>query len=164
MTLLRALGCRTFTYIHLDASLLALWKYVQQQGLGGLWAAWPRPTADAWTHIVAFGLLEAVLQLLLPGKQHKGPVTPKGNQPVYKVTVLQADTRQSMEASLAQACWTPCSTRQRTGSLGLPQLRIAHSMAVGPFKYRCGSSCIGETAMLMIVLMKSCSVCVACLV
>mmetsp|Transcript_698 Transcript_698/g.2050 ORF Transcript_698/g.2050 Transcript_698/m.2050 type:complete len:485 (-) Transcript_698:720-2174(-) len=80
----------TFTYIHLDASLLALWKYVQQQGLGGLWAAWPRPTADAWTHIVAFGLLEAVLQLLLPGKQHKGPVTPKGNQPVYKANGVLA--------------------------------------------------------------------------
>ncbi len=64
---------------------------MQQQGLEGLWAAWPRPTADAWMHIAAFGALEAALQLLLPGKQHKGPITPKGNVPVYKVPYSPAE-------------------------------------------------------------------------
>ena len=78
-------GRRTFTYVHLDASLLALWKYYEKLGVRGLWAAMPRPTLDAWTHIAVFGVLEAALQMLLPGKEHKGPVTPNGNVPVYKV-------------------------------------------------------------------------------
>lgn len=78
-------GCRTFTYVHLDASVLALWKYYEKLGMRGLWDAMPRPTLDAWTHIAVFGVLEAALQMLLPGKEHKGPVTPNGNVPVYKV-------------------------------------------------------------------------------
>ncbi len=77
--------CRTFTYLHLDASLLALWKYYSLHGLNGLWNAMPRPTPDAWMHIAAFGAIQAALQLLLPGKEHNGPVTPNGNVPVYKV-------------------------------------------------------------------------------
>lgn len=85
---MRCVHRRTFTYIHLDASILALWKYVQLQGLGGLWAAWPRPSADAWMHICVFGGVEAALLLLLPGRQHKGPITPKGNVPVYKVAAV----------------------------------------------------------------------------
>ena len=78
-------GCRTFTYVHLDASVLALWKYYEKLGMRGLWDAMPRPTLDAWTHIAVFGVLEAALQMLLPGKEHKGPVTPNGNVPDYKV-------------------------------------------------------------------------------
>lgn len=78
-------GRRTFTYVHLDASVLALWKYYEKLGIRGLWNAMPRPTLDAWTHIAVFGVLEAALQMLLPGKEHKGPVTPNGNVPVYKV-------------------------------------------------------------------------------
>lgn len=80
--------CRTFTYVHLDASVLALWKYYEKLGVRGLWNAMPRPTLDAWIHIAVFGVLEAALQLLLPGKEHKGPVTPNGNVPVYKVHTL----------------------------------------------------------------------------
>ena len=87
--MLSVVRCRTFTYIHLDASILALWKYVQLQGLGGLWAAWPRPSADVWMHICVFGSVEAALLLLLPGRQHKGPITPKGNVPVYKVAAVR---------------------------------------------------------------------------
>lgn len=80
----------TFTYIHLDASLLALWKYIQLEGLWGLYAAWPRPSLDAWLHIIVFGALQAALQLLLPGREHKGPITPKGNVPVYKANGVLA--------------------------------------------------------------------------
>lgn len=77
---------RTFTYVHLDASLLALWKYLQAEGIvRGLLAAWPVPSLEAWTHIFMFGALQAMLQMLLPGREHKGPITPKGNVPVYKV-------------------------------------------------------------------------------
>ena len=65
--------------------MLALWKYYEKLGMRGLWDAMPRPTLDAWTHIAVFGVLEAALQMLLPGKEHKGPVTPNGNVPVYKV-------------------------------------------------------------------------------
>ena len=37
----------------------------------------------------AFGALQAVLQLALPGKEHKGPVSPKGNVPIYKASLMQ---------------------------------------------------------------------------
>ncbi len=61
---------------------------IQQIYAGGLPAAramWPSPSPRAWCIIAGFGLLEAVLQLVVPGKTFHGPVTPKGNVPVYKV-------------------------------------------------------------------------------
>ena len=58
---------------------------MQLEGLSGLWTAWPRPSLEAWSYVAGHGLLQAALQLGLPGRTHLGPVTPKGNVPVYKV-------------------------------------------------------------------------------
>ena len=77
--------CRWFTLTQLDGSLLAFCYFVQKSGLAGLRAAWPWPGAEAVAHVAAFGALQAALQLALPGRTFKGPVSPRGNVPVYKV-------------------------------------------------------------------------------
>ena len=77
--------CRWFTLTQLNGSLLAFCYFVQKNGLAGLRAAWPWPSAEAVAHVAAFGALQAALQLALPGRTFKGPVSPRGNVPVYKV-------------------------------------------------------------------------------
>ena len=49
---------------------------------------WGPVAVEAWCWVGAFGVFQAALQLLIPGSVFKGPVTPKGNVPVYKVGVL----------------------------------------------------------------------------
>ena len=63
-------------------------SYVKQEGLHGLLAVWPRPSAEAWAYIAAFGAAQAAMQLYVPGKIVKGPVTPKGNVPIYVVRLV----------------------------------------------------------------------------
>ena len=63
-------------------------EYAQNEGLQGLWQAWPQPSLEAWTILLAFGSFEALLQRFAPGKTFEGPITPNGNTPVYKVMVL----------------------------------------------------------------------------
>lgn len=55
------------------------------EGVAGLWQLWPSPSIEAWAIVATFGGVEALLQLFLPGKTFYGPVSPKGNIPVYKV-------------------------------------------------------------------------------
>jgi 7-dehydrocholesterol reductase len=47
-------------------------------------------TAEAWKILGIFALLEFCLMKLLPGKKVEGPVTPKGNTPVYKANGASA--------------------------------------------------------------------------
>ena len=79
---------RWYTLTHLDGSVVALARFAQKGGLQGLRAVWPWPSAEAWGIVASFGALEAALQLGLPGAEHRGPVSPKGNVPIYKVTAL----------------------------------------------------------------------------
>lgn len=58
-------------------------------GIPAARAIWPTPSPTAWRIIAAFGALEAALQLLTPGKTVQGPVTPKGNVPVYTANGVQ---------------------------------------------------------------------------
>lgn len=90
---------RWFTFTQLDGSLLKLLHFAQDQGLQGLWQAWPRPGSEACLTLVAYGLFQAALQHLVPGKRFEGPVTPKGNTPVYKVRLPTA---------VPTHCWTCC--------------------------------------------------------
>lgn len=67
-------------------------KTVEQILAGGLPAAramWPTPSPAAWRIIASFGALEAALQLLTPGKTVQGPVTPRGNIPIYTANGVQ---------------------------------------------------------------------------
>jgi 7-dehydrocholesterol reductase len=75
--------------VHADGSVLKTYEHLREHGLvEGLKAIWPMPTAVAWKIIFGFGLFEAVLQLLLPGKRFEGPISPTGNVPVYKVRAV----------------------------------------------------------------------------
>lgn len=76
---------RWYTMVHADGSISQTLDYLKQHGLEGFINIWPRPTAIAWKIIACYAAFEAALQLLLPGKRVEGPVSPAGNQPVYKV-------------------------------------------------------------------------------
>jgi 7-dehydrocholesterol reductase len=67
---------------------MGLVHFTQKAGLQGLRGAWPWPSAEAWTILAVFGALQAALQLGLPGAEHRGPVSPKGNVPVYKALLF----------------------------------------------------------------------------
>ncbi|AQK70860.1 7-dehydrocholesterol reductase [Zea mays] len=80
-----------YTMVHADGSVVRTYEHLRDHGvLEGLKAIWPMPTLVAWKIIFGFGLFEAVLQLLLPGKRFEGPISPAGNVPVYKANGLQA--------------------------------------------------------------------------
>lgn len=72
----------------LDGSLLKLWHLFQSQGLlTTIWKIWSPiffGSKTAWTMIAIFGGSQLLFMKLLPGKLVKGPITPKGNIPVYK--------------------------------------------------------------------------------
>ncbi|KAK3157929.1 hypothetical protein QOZ80_2AG0130400 [Eleusine coracana subsp. coracana] len=80
-----------YTMVHADGSVVKTYEYLRSHGvMEGLKSIWPMPTLVAWKIIFGFGLFEAALQLLLPGKRFEGPVSPSGNVPVYKANGLQA--------------------------------------------------------------------------
>ena len=82
--------CRWFTLTQLDGSILEFYEYARSGGTGGLYFAWPRPSLEAWRIIATFGLVQALLQLYVPGKPFHGPVSPRGNVPVYKVCFFKS--------------------------------------------------------------------------
>ncbi|CAN1780001.1 7-dehydrocholesterol reductase [Linum perenne] len=79
-----------YTMVHADGSISQTWDYLAQTGLKGLVEIWPKPTATAWKIIGCYAAFEAALQLLLPGKTVEGPISPKGNRPVYKANGVLA--------------------------------------------------------------------------
>jgi hypothetical protein len=80
--------CSWYTMVHADGSVLQTFEYLKQNGIDGLKSIWPMPTPIAWKIIACFGAFEALLQLALPGKRFEGPVSPAGNVPVYKVSII----------------------------------------------------------------------------
>lgn len=46
----------------------------------------------AWSMIIIFSLFQMMLMKILPGKRFEGPITPKGNIPVYKANGILAFT------------------------------------------------------------------------
>ncbi|KAK3257583.1 hypothetical protein CYMTET_33337, partial [Cymbomonas tetramitiformis] len=50
----------------------------------GMYEIWPSPTLISLKIIGGFALLEAFMQLFMPGKKWIGPITATGFQPVYK--------------------------------------------------------------------------------
>lgn len=88
------LTCPTFAMVwwytntHLGGSLSALWAMISHHGLlKAIYLMW-RPvffgSTTAWSMIAIFTLVELAFMRLLPGKTSYGPVSPKGNIPVYK--------------------------------------------------------------------------------
>jgi hypothetical protein len=66
---------------------------VRKEGIRGLVARWPSlfssKSFEAWNWFIAFGVLQGAMQLLVPGKVFRGPVSPMGNVPEYKANGVQ---------------------------------------------------------------------------
>ena len=77
-----------FTNTQLAGSLSELWSLMIQQGslqtIYNIWSPYFWGSQTAWTIIFCFAAFELALMRILPGKVVYGPVTPKGNVPVYK--------------------------------------------------------------------------------
>ncbi len=77
-----------YTNTELQGSLLALWNLLLEQGVAStiykVWAPVFWGSATAWKIIFCFTVFQLVIMRLLPGKEFNGPITPKGNVPVYK--------------------------------------------------------------------------------
>ncbi|MDR3476432.1 MAG: 7-dehydrocholesterol reductase [Gammaproteobacteria bacterium] len=83
-----------YTNTALSGSFLALGSMIEQQGFfSAIYAIW-RPVMfgshAAWMILSVFAVFELVLMRLLPGKTFYGPITPKGNVPVYKANGVAA--------------------------------------------------------------------------
>lgn len=79
-----------FWYVgsQLGGSFMAFWNLVLDQGLfTTVWSIW-KPvffgSALAWKMIIGYGAFQLFLMRIIPGKPFLGPITPKGNTPVYK--------------------------------------------------------------------------------
>jgi 7-dehydrocholesterol reductase len=77
-----------YTNTMLNGSLTALFSMFAQQGflnaLVTIWQPYWLGSPTAWLLIAAFAVFELSLMKLVPGKRFLGPITPKGNIPVYK--------------------------------------------------------------------------------
>lgn len=83
-----------YTNTALEGSLSALWNMILQDGLiqtiYTIWQPYFWGSTTAWIMIASFIVFELALMRLLPGKIANGPVTPKGNIPVYKANGVLA--------------------------------------------------------------------------
>ena len=83
----------TYTQVVLKGDVGALMQVIRRDGL----AVFVQRSllqhllgnTKAWTFIGCFAVFQLILMRLVPGKRMTGPVTPKGNVPVYKANGLQ---------------------------------------------------------------------------
>lgn len=77
-----------YTNTQLNGSLSALGEFIQQQGIAQAIYLMATPyifgNATAWALIIIFSIFQLALMRFLPGTVFQGPITPKGNIPVYK--------------------------------------------------------------------------------
>ncbi|GMH34141.1 hypothetical protein BSKO_01975 [Bryopsis sp. KO-2023] len=67
-----------------NGSLWELYEFGRDKGFKSCLQLWSGTTTEAWTVFAVFGIIQALLQLYFPAKTVNGPVSPKGNTPVYK--------------------------------------------------------------------------------
>ncbi len=83
-----------YTNVHLDGSIHKLLSLFSQEGIFQtiytVWAPLFFGTKTAWKILAVFAAAELILMKLLPGRKFNGPVTPKGNIPVYKANGVSA--------------------------------------------------------------------------
>lgn len=77
-----------YTNTHLGGSFLSLAHFFVDEGfLSALWQIWGPyffGSKMAWLLIFSFMSFQLLLMKIVPGKKFLGPVTPRGNIPVYK--------------------------------------------------------------------------------
>lgn len=83
-----------FTNTYLAGSTSRLLAEFNQQGflqtIYSIWAPVFWGSGTAWTMIITFTVFQMILMRMLPGNEYLGPVTPKGNRPVYKANGVAA--------------------------------------------------------------------------
>lgn len=83
-----------YTNTALEGSLSELLNLIMQQGVFqttyAIWQPYFFGSSIAWGMIACFIVFELALMRLLPGKTWYGPITPKGNVPVYKANGIFA--------------------------------------------------------------------------
>ncbi len=83
-----------YTNVHLDGSIEKLGSLLSADGIFStiyrIWSPVFFGTAKAWKILTVFAAVELFLMKALPGKKISGPVTPKGNVPIYKANGISA--------------------------------------------------------------------------
>lgn len=83
-----------YTNVSLDGSIEKLCTLFATEGIFStiysIWIPLFFGTATAWKIIATFGMVELLLMRVLPGKKVSGPLTPKGNVPIYKANGVSA--------------------------------------------------------------------------
>ncbi|MCA0404154.1 MAG: 7-dehydrocholesterol reductase [Proteobacteria bacterium] len=83
-----------YTNAKLDGSLQSLWTLITNHGLlttiYQIWQPYFFGSPLAWSMIAGFAIFELALMRFLPGKPFNGPLTEKGNIPVYKANGVAA--------------------------------------------------------------------------
>lgn len=77
-----------YTNVTLSGSFESLFELFAEQGLFttiyNVWSPVFFGSKQAWTMLGIFAVFELILSKVLPGKPFAGPITPKGNTPIYK--------------------------------------------------------------------------------
>lgn len=83
-----------YTNVALDGSLQQLGNLFAQEGIFktiyNIWAPVFFGTPQAWKILATYACVELLFMKLLPGRKFEGPVTQKGNVPVYKANGVSA--------------------------------------------------------------------------
>ncbi|HSX11071.1 MAG TPA: hypothetical protein VLF94_05100 [Chlamydiales bacterium] len=81
-----------FTATVLGGSFETFWHIAWQQGLlttvASIWGPLFLGTPTAWKILACFAAFQLFLMRVVPGKPFTGPITPKGNVPLYKANGL----------------------------------------------------------------------------
>ncbi len=78
------------TNVHLDGSLMRLWQEGIFSTLYTYWSPIFFGTPIAWKMVVTFAAVQLILMKTLPGKIVEGPITAKGNIPLYRANGVLA--------------------------------------------------------------------------
>lgn len=79
-----------YANLNLQGSLMKLGGLLMSDPIGTIKLAYAAPSWSTIQFLIGFAAFEIALQLFLPGKPYKGPVTPAGHVPVYKANGMQA--------------------------------------------------------------------------
>jgi 7-dehydrocholesterol reductase len=73
---------------YFQGSVAQLWKLFEQEGffstVANVWGSIFFGSPTAWAMILIFAVFQLLFMKILPGKIIEGPITPKGNIPLYK--------------------------------------------------------------------------------
>lgn len=83
-----------YTNMSLNGSLSELWNLFSQEGffpvLVNAWSPIFFGTPEAWKILGIFSAVQLLFMKVVPGETFYGPITPKGNVPIYKANGVQS--------------------------------------------------------------------------